>query len=127
MPSHDVARPVNDNVRKTAKEYKKGAKIPTEHQVSKSPQATSLPGQLSVIKDPHAKPGMSKGLTGIIQSTVTSPETRQRLVSGILDLSKDHGASAQGPVHTVMGQDSTAYNSGMAHIRGSPFTRGGRK
>jgi hypothetical protein len=30
-------------------------------------------------------------------------------------------AAAAGPVHTVSGHDSTAYNSGMVHIRGSHF------
>ena len=125
MPHHyDLAKPVQDNAhrapRKNAKEHHKGMKIPTEHQVSHSPQASSLPGQLSVIKDPHAKPGMSKGLTGIIQSTTTSPETRQRLISGILDVCTHHGVAPQGPVHTVLGQDSTAYNSGMVHIAGAP-------
>jgi hypothetical protein len=133
MPRHqnpDVHRPVNDNVSHSghfpAKHEKakngKGMKIPTEHTPSKSPQATSLPGHMSIIKDPHAKPGMAHGISGIISSTLTSPETRQRLVSGILDLSAEHGAGAQGPVHTVQGEDSTAYNMGMVHIRGSSYT-----
>jgi len=132
MPHHhDLARPVQDNAhrapRKDAKEHHKGMKIPTEHKMSQSPQASSLPGQLSIIKDPHAKPGMAHGITGIIQSTTTSPETRQRLISGILDVTAHRGADAQGPVHTVMGQDSTAYSSGMIHIAGAPSHHKGKK
>jgi hypothetical protein len=65
---------------------------------------------------------MAHGISGIISSTTTSPETRQRLVSGILDVCQHHGAHEQGPVHSVMGHDSTAYNSGMVHIAGSPYT-----
>jgi hypothetical protein len=44
------------------------------------------------------------------------------LVSGILDVCQHHGSQDQGPVHSVMGHDSTAYNSGMVHIAGSHFT-----
>jgi len=134
MPRHqnpNVHRPVNDNVHHSGHFPAKhghghgGAKIPTEHTPSHSPQATSMPGMMSIIKDPHAKTGMAHGITGIISSTTTSPETRQRLISGVLDLSKHDGAHTQGPVHTVMGQDSTAYNQGMVHLRGSQFTSHG--
>ena len=132
MPRHqnpDVQRPVNDNVAhsshapaKHGKERSKGMKIPTEHKPSHSPQASSMPGSLPIIKDPHAKPGMSHGIPGIISSTTTSPETRQRLIGGILDLCMENGQSTHGPIHSVMGHDSTAYNSGMVHIAGSHFT-----
>jgi len=131
MPRHqnpDVQRPVNDNVAHSGHEPAKhgkargGMKIPTELKPSHFPQAVSMPGSLPIIKDPHAKPGMAHGIPGIISSTTTSPETRQRLVSGILDLCKESGHDTQGPVHSVMGHDSTAYNSGMVHIAGSHFT-----
>lgn len=131
MPRHqnpDVQRPVNDNVAHSGHEPAKhgkargGMMIPTELKPSHSPQASSLPGSLSVIKDPHHKSGMAHGISGIISSTTTSPETRQRLVSGILDVCQHHGSQDQGPVHSVMGHDSTAYNSGMVHIAGSHFT-----
>lgn len=134
MPRHqnpDVHRPVNDNVShsghfpaKHGKEHG-GAKIPTELKPSSFPQASSMPGSLPVIKDPHSKTGMAHGIPGIISSTTTSPETRQRLISGVLDLSQHDGTHTQGPVHTVMGHDSTAYNQGMVHLRGSPYTSHG--
>jgi len=126
MPRHlhpDVHRPVADNVAhaKPAKgSGKKGMAVPNEGKPSHSPQASSLPGSLPVILDVGRRGGAIVGIPGIISSTTTSPETRQRLVSGILDMS-DRGASAQGPVHAVMGHDATAYNSGMVHIRGSHF------
>jgi hypothetical protein len=93
---------------------------PHEGKPSHSPQASSLPGSLPVILDVSRRGGAIVGIPGIISSTTTSPETRQRLVSGILNVS-DRGAAPQGPVHTVMGNDATAYNSGMVHIRGSHF------
>lgn len=126
MPRHlhpDAHRPVQDNVPhgKPIKESrKKGMALPNEGKPSHSPQASSLPGSLPVILDVSRRGGAIVGIPGIISSTTTSPETRQRLVSGILDMS-DRGASAQGPVHTVMGHDATAYNAGMVHIRGSQY------
>jgi len=93
---------------------------PHEGKPSHSPQASSLPGSLPVILDVSRRGGAIVGIPGIISSTTTSPETRQRLVSGILDMS-DRGSVAQGPVHTVMGHDATAYNAGMVHIRGSHY------
>lgn len=125
MPRHlhpDVHRPVADNVAhaKQEKGGKKGMNLPKEGKPSHSPQASSLPGSLPVILDVGRRGGAIHGIPGIISSTTTSPETRQRLVSGILDTS-DHGAAPQGPVHAVMGHDATAYNSGMVHIRGSRF------
>ena len=131
MPRHqnfDVARPVNDNVThagnfpaKHAKDHA-GSKIPTEFRPAVYPQASSLPGSTPVIRDPHHKPGMAHGISGIISSTTTSPETRQRLVSGILDVCRHDGAHERGPIHAVTGHDSTAYNSGMVHLAGSPYT-----
>jgi hypothetical protein len=126
MPRHlhpDVHRPVADNVahaKHQEKGHKKGMNLPHEGKPSHSPQASSLPGSLPVILDVGRRGGAIHGIPGIISSTTTSPETRQRLVSGILDTS-DHGAAPQGPVHAVMGHDATAYNSGMVHIRGSRF------
>lgn len=131
MPRHsnpNVQRPVNDNVTHSGNfpaahgHARGGLKIPTEHKPSHSPQASSMPGSLPIIRDPHAKPGTAHGLSGIISSTTTSPETRQRLVSGILDVCQHNGTASQGPVHSVMGHDSTAYNTGMVHIAGSQFT-----
>ena len=125
MPRHlhpDVHRPVADNVAHAspAKHHKKGMDLPHEGKPSHSPQASSLPGSLPVILDVGRRGGAIHGIPGIISSTTTSPETRQRLISGILDTS-DRGAAPQGPVHTVMGHDATAYNSGMVHLRGSRF------
>ena len=129
MPRHqqpDVYRPVNDNaVRKSGQKdavgkSSKGMPVPNDGKPSHSPQASSLPGSLPVIKDVGQRSGGIHGIPGIISSTLTSPETRQRLVSGILD-PMDHGAAPAGPVHSVMGHDATAYNTGMVHIRGSRF------
>lgn len=126
MPRHlhpDVHRPVADNVAHAAPKASKGKRgmgVPNEGKPSHSPQASSLPGSLPVILDVNRRGGSIVGIPGIISSTTTSPETRQRLVSGILDTS-DRGAVPQGPVHTVMGHDATAYNSGMVHLRGSHF------
>lgn len=126
MPRHlhpDVHRPVQDNVAHAAPKAAKrnrGMDTPHEGKPSHSPQASSLPGSLPVILDVSRRGGAIVGIPGIISSTTTSPETRQRLVSGILDMS-DRGSVAQGPVHTVMGHDATAYNAGMVHIRGSHY------
>jgi hypothetical protein len=129
----EVSRPVNDNTAGLAKraggkssKTKKGNSmpVPNEHKPSHSPQAVSLPGQLPVLMEPGRggeRKGAIVGVPGIIHSTVTSPETRQRLVSGILDLCEARGAKGDGPVHTVTGHDSTAYNSGMVHLAGSRF------
>lgn len=124
MPRHhsgELARPVADNTPHAAHKQvanKKGAALPNAGKPSRSPQASSLPGSLPIIHDVGKRSGGIHGIPGIISSTLTSPETRQRLISGILD-PMAHGMAAQGPVHTVMGHDSTAYNSGMVHIAGS--------
>jgi hypothetical protein len=133
----EVSRPVNDNSATLAKRaggkaskshkeksHKGGMDVPNEHKPSHSPQAVSLPGALPVLMEPGRgghRMGAIVGVPGIINSTVTSPETRQRLVSGILDLCEARGAKGDGPVHTVSGHDSTAYNSGMVHLAGSRF------
>ena len=135
----EVSRPVNDNTAGLAKRHggaggksskttkgksHKGMGVPNEHKPSHSPQAVSLPGALPVLMEPGRgghRMGAIVGVPGIINSTVTSPETRQRLVSGILDLCEARGAKGDGPVHTVSGHDSTAYNSGMVHLAGSKF------
>tara|TARA_R110000868_G_scaffold1502_2_gene11787 strand:+ start:1344 stop:1742 length:399 start_codon:yes stop_codon:yes gene_type:complete len=128
MPRHakpDVHRPVNDNAIAPApasKEKPKKLSLPQEHTASKSPQASGMPGSLTILKDPANGGGRGiVGVPGIISSTTTSPETRQRLVGGIIE-SLMKGAAPGGPVQAVEGNDSTAYNSGMSHIRGSPYT-----
>lgn len=118
--SGELPRPVQDNTRVAQKKESKAKALPNEGKPSQSPQATSMVGSLSIIKDVGMrKNGGIHGIPGIISSTVTSPETRQRLVSGILDPMS--GSTPQGPVHSVMGHDSTAYNAGSVHIRGSSF------
>jgi hypothetical protein len=77
-----------------------------------------MPGSLPIIHDMGKRHGGAHGIPGIISSTLTSPETRQRLVSGIID-TMIRGDAPAGPVHTVGGHDSTAYNAGMVHIAGS--------
>jgi hypothetical protein len=130
MPRHathqssgELPRPVGDNTPAAAhrvQKKEKGKALPNEGKPSKSPQATSMPGTMTIIRDVGQRSGGIHGIPGIISSTLTSPETRQRLVSGILD-PMSGSAAPQGPVHTVMGHDSTAYNAGSVHIRGSHF------
>jgi hypothetical protein len=128
MPRHskpDVQRPVNDNAIAPApagKEKAKKLSLPQESTPSKSPQASGMPGQLTILKDPANGGGRGiHGIPGIISSTTTSPQTRQRLVGGIIE-SLMKGAAPGGPVQAVEGHDSTAYNTGMVHLRGSPYT-----
>jgi hypothetical protein len=81
---------------------------------------------MNIISNVMAHSDVNRGIPGIINTTTTSPETRQRLVSGIIE-SCIHGPPApQGPVSTVMGHDATAYNMGMVHIRGAPSHPGGK-
>ena len=129
MPRHhsgELHRPVADNAHQAASHAakpnsdKKGRGVPQEGKPSRSPQATSLPGSLSVIHNVGSRDGGSRGIPGIISSTLTSPETRQRLVSGVID-TMIRGETPSGPVHTVGGHDSTAYNAGMVHLSGSRF------
>lgn len=127
MPRHhagELPRPVADNAMNAAHhaakphQEKKGRAVPQEGKPSRSPQATSLPGSLPIIHEMGRRHGGIVGIPGIISSTLTSPETRQRLVSGIID-SMIRGETPAGPVHTVAGHDATAYNAGMVHIAGS--------
>jgi len=85
-----------------------------------APGATSLPGSLGIIEHPQKGRDHNLGIPGIISSTSLGPEQRSRLVSGIIE-SPMAGHAVSGPVHTIMGHDSTAYNEGMIHIRGSHF------
>jgi hypothetical protein len=127
MPRHtrpDIHRPVQDNVKhhaEPAKHSKKNMDVPNEKAPSKSPQATSLPGQLTIIKDVGQRSGGIHGIPGIISSTTTSPETRRRLVSGIIEHLMRGAVAPAGPVSTVQGHDATAYSAGMAHMTGSSF------
>ena len=124
MPKHhsgELARPVADNTTHASHKHQAPAKGKTlSEKPSRSPQATSMPGSLPIIHDVGSRSGGIHGIPGIISSTLTSPETRQRLISGILDPMAG-GASPQGPVHTVQGHSSTAYNMGMVHQAGSRF------
>jgi len=130
MPRHahpDVHRPVNDNKpmkhheKKEAGHHMKKMEIHEAGRHERTPQATSLPGSLPIIHSMHGRRDGIHGIPGIISSTTTGPEIRQRLISGILDPCTEHKAQ-EGPVSVVHGVDSTAYNTGMVHIRGSPFT-----
>jgi len=128
----NVMGPVNDNARvlsassRGAAVHSKHSEVPHSGKPSHSPQATSLPGSMNIISNVMAHSDVNRGIPGIIQTTTTSPENRQRLVSGIIE-SCMHGAPApQGPVSAVMGHDATAYNMGMVHIRGAPSHPGGK-
>lgn len=124
--SGELHRPVNDNASMAAKHApnavkgKKGMGVPKEGKPSRSPQATSMPGSLPIIHDMGSRNGGAHGIPGIISSTLTSPETRQRLVSGVID-TMIRGEAPSGPVHSVGGHDSTAYNAGMVHLSGSRY------
>jgi hypothetical protein len=85
-----------------------------------APSATSLNGALNIIESPRKGRDHNLGIPGIISSTSLGPEQRQRLVSGIIE-SGMGATNTSGPVHAIMGHDSTAYNEGMVHIRGSSF------
>jgi len=85
-----------------------------------APPATSMVGSMHIIEHPQSGKERHGGIPGIISSTSLGPEQRSRLVSGIIE-SPMVGHSAGGPVHSVMGHDSTAYNEGMVHLRGSHF------
>ena len=86
-----------------------------------APPASSLMGSLGIIESPRKGRDHNLGIPGIISSTSLGPEQRQRLVGGIIESPMEGPAHASGPVHTMMGHDATAYNSGMVHIRGSHF------
>ena len=144
----DMARPVQDNVAPSRLKHK-AVKAPRSaldmglHPSSEmargvapmkpgksvsadAQQATSLPGKLGFI-DPHSatsnKDARREGIPGIIQTTTEGAATRQRMVGGIIESPLSSGGkAASGPVHAVQGVDATAYNAGMKHIPGSPFT-----
>lgn len=87
-----------------------------------APPATSLQGSLGIIEFPmRGKEGRHVGIPGIISSTSLGPEQRQRLVAGIIESPMEGVSHSTGAVHSVLGHDSTAYNAGMVHIRGSSF------
>jgi hypothetical protein len=101
----------------------KSENVPHAHQASKEPQATSHP-MPGVIMNVHRPGKGSVGVPGIITSTTTGNEVRQRLMLGVIESPAGmKGQSAEGPLHKAMGHDATAWNSGMAHIAGSPFKR----
>jgi len=75
---------------------------------------------MHIIESPRKGKDHNLGIPGIISSTSLGPEQRQRLVSGIIE-SPMSASAVSGPVHTILGHDSTAYNEGMVHIRGSHF------
>lgn len=85
-----------------------------------APSASTLPGSLGIIESPRKGKDHNLGIPGIISSTSLGPEQRSRLVSGIIE-SPMSASAVSGPVHTILGHDSTAYNEGMVHIRGSHF------
>lgn len=128
MPRHtrpDIHRPMNDNVKHHATDSshhtKKMQDVPNERTPSKAPQATSVPGSMTIIHDVTNRAGGVHGIPGIISSTTTSPETRRRLVGGILEHLMRGAVAPSGPVSTVQGHDSTAYGAGMVHIAGTSF------
>ena len=146
MADPDHSRPVMDNIQghtrskmagKSSVEmgihpshhdskHRAGAVMHSGKDVSSGEQiASSLPGSLGVI-DPHGmvspKDKTRHGIPGIISTTTEGPQTRARLVGGIIESPMTDGKAPSGPVHAVMGHDATAYNAGMRHIAGSSFT-----
>ena len=142
----DMARPVMDNARPMKKpavakktpvdmglhpshhdtRHRAGAVAhPGKEVSSDAQQASSLPGSLGVI-DPHSatspRDKVRHGIPGIISTTTEGAQTRARLVGGIIESPMSDGKAPSGPVHAVMGHDATAYNAGMKHIPGSPFS-----
>jgi hypothetical protein len=128
----NLAGPVNDNSRSANMSHRmvgggstRQSMTPKANTPSHFPQASSLPGVPGIIHDVSAHGTPQQGIPGIIATTTTSPETRARLVGGIIEQVAS-GRAHPGPVSEVQGHDATAYNAGMAHIRGSPFGAGGR-
>jgi hypothetical protein len=87
-----------------------------------APPASTLPGQLGVITNPSAGKPRPMGIPGILSSTSLGPEQRSRMVAGILTNPGSEGRAQVDAVHSVSGHDATAYNQGMVHLRGSPYT-----
>lgn len=130
----DRAGPVNDNSRSAAMSHRIGSgparadgaqrkslDSKPSHMPS-APQATGLPGALGIISDPRSRGTPQQGIPGIISTTTTSPENRARLLNGIIDKVSEGRAGPEGPVSVALGHDATAYNTGMVHLRGSPFS-----
>lgn len=112
-----------DHAHKKVGHKMKSENVPHAHTASKEPQATSYP-MPGIIMDVQRAGKGAIGIPGIISSTSTGNEVRQRLMLGIIESpSEMRGHSAEGPVHKALGNDSTAYSVGMAHIAGSPFKR----
>lgn len=87
-----------------------------------APAATSLPGSYGIIENPSAGKPRPMGIPGIITSTSLGPRQRQNMVAGILTSPGSDGRPQMDAVHAVSGHDATAYNAGMVHLSGSPFT-----
>ena len=110
-----------DRAHKKAGGKHKSENVPLAHTASREPQATSYP-MPGIIRDVQRPGKGAVGVPGIISSTSTGNEVRQRLMLGVIESPAGiHGKAAEGPLHKVMGHDATAWNAGMAHIAGSPF------
>ena len=110
-----------DHAHKKAGHKMKSENVPHAHQASREPQASSYP-MPGIIMNVHRPGKGAVGVPGIINSTTTGNEVRQRLQLGVIESPAGiRGHSAEGPLHKAMGHDATAWNSGMAHISGSPF------
>ena len=123
-----MARPVSDDAKGSKKAPPKGRAGKMMEGSSRvavakheGPQASSLPSMMGIIDPMSAGRPQHPGIPGLIQSTTLGPEQRQRLVSGIIETTME-GRSPEGAVHKVAGHDATAYNQGMVHIPGSPFS-----
>jgi hypothetical protein len=103
--------------KKVASSGRREQKMPESHEQ----EATSMPGSLRVIQNVSARSGGISGIPGIISSTTQGAQVRQRLVMGVID-SLLPSRAPEGPVSKVGGMDATAYNTGMVHLRGSPYT-----
>ena len=111
-----------DHKHHSKKGLAKGMDVPNHGKPSRDPQATSYP-MPGVIHDPSGGKGHGiHGVPGIISSTTTGNEVRGRLMLGVIESCIAGGRAPDGPVHHAEGHDATAYNAGMVHIRGSPFT-----
>jgi hypothetical protein len=130
----DRAGAVNDNAAALRKRASQGGKkhggmahgagqgVPQQGKPSHQQEATSMPGSMGILDLAHHE-GHKKhaGIPGILHTTTEGPSVRHKLLSGILDLSAEHGRKPDGPVHSVTGHDATARNAGMRPIPGSPF------
>lgn len=132
----DRAGPVNDNAaalkkrasqhdakRKGGMAHGAGKGVPKEGVPSRGPVATSLPGSLGILDlaQHHGAKHHGSSVAGILNATTTGNDMRNfKLLSGILDMA-DHGRKADGPLHSVTGNDATARNAGYRPIPGSPF------